>query len=309
MYNSTMSNYAKHPDAEYVMPFLFNIGFFITALTEILKNETNPIKYVYGTLKSEWSGGRPSPMQLNDTAQIEKYIEHLKEINLTPTFTFTNLSLKKESLKDEFCNQLLDIGYKNKCHFITASDILYNHIKSRYPDASMVCSVIIPSINFRNLFFNETKFYNKMLDKYEIVVVRPEWTLKNLDNISKIIKEPSRIEVLVNQSCAYDCPNVARHYKIIGELEHGKITNQQYQKIWTNFCPNQTKPEKQRSLIIDDDKIEKLLAQGVKKIKLQGRTYPLNQMLFELHRHFFRPEITIEDIKKEMREIYQKSLG
>ena len=136
----------------------------------------------------------------------------------------------------------------------------------------MVCSVIIPSINFKRPFFNETKFYNKMLDKYDIVVVRPEWTIENLNNVSKLIKDPSRIEVLVNQTCAFNCPNVAKHYKIIGELEHGKITNEQYQKTWMGFCPNHTAPERQRPLFISDEEIDKLLAQGVKKINLQERT-------------------------------------
>lgn len=300
-------NYVKHPNAEYVMPFLFNIGFFINALTELLKDEHNPIKYVYGTLHSKWSGGRPSPMEISDLEQIDKYIERLTKMGLIPTFTFTNLSITKQSLKDEYCNKLLDIGYKHKCHFIVASDILYNHIKSRYNDATMVCSVVLPSINFKKLFFNETKFYNQMLNKYEIVVVRPEWTLENLDNISKLIIEPSRIEVLVNQSCAYNCPNVERHYKIIGELEHGKITNEKYSKVWTSFCPNQTAPEKQRSLIVNDEKIEKLLSQGVKKIKLQGRTYPLNAMLNELSRHFFNSDIPQEHIRKELQKIYRES--
>ena len=299
-----MTNYVKHPNAEYVMPFLFNIGFFIVALTELLKNEYNPIKFVYGTLHSEWSGGRPSPMEISDLDQIDKYIERLTNMGLVPTFTFTNLSLNKQSLKDEYCNQLLDIGYKHKCHFIVASDILYDHIKSRYNDATMVCSVVIPSIKFKNLFFNETKFYNQMLDKYEIVVVRPEWTLENIDNISKLVSDPSRLEVLVNQSCAYNCPNVKRHYKIIGELEHGKITHEKYQKEWTSFCPNRKTNKNCKSLIINDEKIDRILAQGVKKIKLQGRTYPLNSMLQELNLHFFNPEIPPQDIRKQLQNIY-----
>lgn len=302
-----MSYYIKHPNAEYVMPFLFNIGFFISALTELLKDEINPIKYVYGTLHSEWSGGRPSPMAISNLDQIDKYLLRLKNMNLTPTFTFTNLSLNRKSLKDEYCNQLLDIGVKNNCHFIVASDILYKHIKSRYKDALMVCSVIVPSINFRKPFFNETKFYNKMLDKYEIVVVRPEWTLENLDNIYKLVKDSSRIEVLVNQSCAYNCPNVKRHYKIIGELEHGKISNETYQKTWTSFCPNHVPFCEQNPLTINDDKINRLLSQGVKKIKLQGRTYSLNGMLSELNRHFFAQNIPPEKIRKELQLIYENS--
>lgn len=302
-----MNIYVKHPNAEYVMPFLFNIGFFISALNELLKNEHNPIKYVYGTLHSEWSGGRPSPMAISDLEQIDKYIEHLTKMNLVPTFTFTNLSITKQSLKNEYCNQLLDIGVKHGCHFIVASDMLYNHIKSRYKNALMVCSVVVPSIKFKKIFFNETKFYNEMLKKYEIVVVRPEWTLENLENISKLVSDVSRIEVLVNQSCAYNCPNVEKHYKIIGELEHGKISNEKYTKIWTGFCPNQKAAEKQRSLIIDDEKIEKLLDQGITKIKLQGRTYPLNTMLNELSRHFFKEEVAPEKVRKELQEIYRKS--
>ena len=243
-------------------------------------------------------------MAISDLDQIDKYIEHLKSMNLVPTFTFTNLSLNKESLKDEYCNKLLDIGFKHKCHFIVASDILYKHIKQRYSDAIMVCSVVLPSIKFKKLFFNETKFYNEMLNKYEIVVVRPEWTLENIDNISKLISDPSRIEVLVNQSCAYNCPNVERHYKIIGDLEHGKISNKKYQHIWTGFCPNEKSMNERPSLIINDEKIEKILSQGVKKIKLQGRTYTLNLMLGELTRHFFKSDIPSEKIRKELQNIY-----
>lgn len=302
-----MEKLVKHPNAQYVMPFLFVHDIFIPVLDELLKDETNPVKYVYGNVKSKWTGGRYTTCTLNNLDKIEKYLDKIvNKYNLIPAFTFTSQTMSKEILNDEFCNNLLDIAYKKGCHFIVASENLYKHITDRYKDAHMTASVIIPAIKIHEPFFNETKFYNEMLNKYEIVVLRPEYTIENIDKLNKLIKEPSRVEVLINQYCHWNCKSAKKHYKIIEDLTAGKITMEEYNNTLDIICPKEK--ENYKSVCMTNDIIERILQQGISKLKIQGRDYISYDYLFEneIYNFFFNNEVPIDKIRNKINLLFEK---
>lgn len=292
------TNYAKYNNIEYVMPFLFCNDLFIPVLSELFKNEVNPIKYVYGAPSSIWSGGRAIKLVQTRTSTMNAYLQKLKKYNLTAALTFSNYFITDDDIRDELCNQILDIAYENNCHFIVASEKLYNHIKSRYPNAKMVCSVIIPSILRLNGSFNESEFYNKMLNKYDIVVVRPEWTFENIDKIDRLITDVKRIEVLVNQTCIYNCPNTEKHYKLLSEFEHMKIDIETCEKERLKIC--KALDENHHPLFFDDDVIQKLIDKGITIFKLQGRTYNFDKMYEHIYKYCINQEYSQEEIKTKV---------
>lgn len=303
-----MTNYLQHSNAEYVMPFLFVHDLFIPVLSELLKNEKNSIKYVYGTVKSAWSGGRLSSSYLDRLDIIKKVLDKIvNRYNYIPTFTFTSTSITKEKLNDEFCNNLLDIAYSKNCHFITASEDLYNHITKRYSDAHMVSSVITPSLKIHTPFFDETKFYNEMLDKYEIVVLRPEYTIENIDNIDKLIDDVSRVEVLINQTCAWNCNVSKNHYNLIEKVETNDITFEEFDRQFTGLCPKFHSNYK--SVCMNNEIVSKLLDKGITKLKIQGRGrdfYETDTLFQELYKFFFNNDIPFEQIENEFNKIIVK---
>ncbi len=304
----------KYSNAEYFMPFLFCNDIFIPVLDKLLEKETNPVKYVYGSPYCKWgNGARPSVFKLNNLSFIENYLNKLiNKYNVIPAFTFTSLNAK-EALNDEYSNNLLDIAYKFNSRFIVSTDELYNHIKSRYPDAKMHCSVIHPAVKFsEEKNFDETKFYNKMLDKYEVVVIRPEYAVENTDKLDKLLADISRTEVLINQYCHYNCPFHKNHYNFLAQIDEcfGNIEKMKKVKYYSDtegghehfsLCPK-FKPE-YKSVYLTDEQVQTIVEAGVRKLKLQGRSLNFNMLFRELYNSFFNKEYSKEELRNKIDKI------
>ncbi|MBQ8887018.1 MAG: hypothetical protein IJY61_04885 [Candidatus Gastranaerophilales bacterium] len=303
-----MKNLAKYNNIEYFMPFLFCNDLFIPTLYKLFEDEVNPIKYVYGTPFCEWGiGARLSVFRLDNLNFVERYLQKLKtKYNVIPTFTFTNLNAKNK-LNDEYSNNLLDIACSLECRIIISTKELYSHIKSRYPNAKIHSSVIIPSTKIvEEKNFDETKFYNKMLDKCEVVVIRPEYVMDNIDKLNNLISDISRVEILINQNCHYNCPHHRTHYNFVEEIE--KCEKIETVKHHTNnnnehfsLCPKDS--NYYRSVYLTSAQVEKAIEQGVKKIKIQGRSLPFYWLFDELYKNFFNNEYSKEEIRNKIDKI------
>ncbi len=305
-----MQSMIKHNNIEYFMPFLFCNDLFIPVLDELLKEEKNPIKYVYGTPSCEWGvGPRFAVFKLDNLKIVERYFKNLKEkYNIIPTLTFTNLK-SKDRLNDEYSNSLLDVAYSLDCRFIVSTEELFNHIKSRYPDAKIHSSVILPSTKIvEEKGFNETKFYNKMLDKCEVVVIRPEYVMDNLLKLDKLLSDISRVEVLINQNCHYNCPHHRAHYNFIEEIAKNKNKNVKFHTSDNqeefSLCPKYSM--NYRSVYLTQEQVEKAIELGVKKIKIQGRSLPFDWLFDELYKNFFNNSYYS---KKELEDKIDKILA
>ncbi len=267
----------KYENIQWSVPTLFYDDAFALAYADILENLNipNPIKYVYGMVSSRWSGGRNATIKLQDKENIIKVIKELTKRKMTPAFTFSNKIINEEVLQDEYCNWLLDVGVENNCQFIIVSDKLFYHIKKRYPEAKCVSSVIQPMAMpaLAKDVQKEIDFYNERLDRYDRVVVRPDFSIDLLEYKDKI-SDLSRIEVLVNQTCRKNCPGYC--YSVISKCESGN--NNIEAKIrcavdmYTNkhgiadFCRTQ-------SIMHSEELIRNLMDIGVIDFKVQGRHY------------------------------------
>lgn len=292
-------NYVQYPNINYIMPFMFANDIWILILNHLFNSEKNPIKQVYGSVYCAWQSGRHAKVFQDDFLIIDEYLSNLVNLGLIPTFTFSTLNIDNEKLNDNFSNQLLDIAYKYDSYFIVASDLLYKHIKSRYNNAKMICSVIAPSVRYFEYGFNETEFYNKMLEKYEQVVIRPEYILENINNLDKKISDISRIEVLINQTCFYNCPYQQKHYAL--QEENDFLFKNYGTKIEENineFCPRYTIPnEKYRSVKMNFYQIQQLVDMGVKNFKLQGRDGNVQNLFNDLYEFVINQKISKEELK------------
>ncbi len=303
-----MEKLVNYNNVEYFMPFLFCNDVYIPILDKLLENEINPVKYVYGSPYCEWGiGARSTVFKLENLNFIENYLKKIKnKYNLIPVLTFTNLNAK-ETLNDEYSNNLLDLAYSLDCRFIVATEELYKHIKFRYPEAKIHSSVIIPStkiIEEKN--FDETGFYNEMLDKCEVVVIRPEYTMDNIDKLDKLLSDISRIEILINQYCHYNCPHHRTHNNFLEKFDkfrkkedleyHTKDNIEEF-----SLCPKYQ--EGYRSVYLTEEQVAKVIELGVKKIKIQGRPLPFDWLFDELYKNFFNQEYSKEEIRKKIDKI------
>lgn len=314
-----MKNLVKYNHIEYFMPFLFCNDIFIPILDKLLENEINPVKYVYGSPYCKWgTGGRPAIFRLDNLNFIEKYFEKLNnKFNLIPALTFTNLN-SKDTLNDEYSNNLLDLAYSFDCSFIVSTEELYTHIKKRYPNAKIHCSILQPMTKFiEEKNFDETKFYNEMLDKYEVVVIRPEYTMENIDKLDKLLSDISRIEVLINQTCHYNCPHHRAHYNFLAELDEirGDTEKRKKVKYWTDtkcghehfsLCPKYTSGY--RTVHLTAEHVDRVIQSGVKKLKIQGRSLTFDMLFNELYINFFNNEYSLDELRNSADKICAQML-
>ena len=196
---------------EWSLPLLFQYEAIWSTIYKILKiyNIEPPKINMFGSPSNLWAGGRmPTIYGKFKESTLINLFKYLKELNAVPTFTFTSTQLTEEDLKDDYANFLLDIALEHDARFIVYSDILKDHIKSKKEDACIVASVIKSNFRFQGpdrieepTVENETNYYNKLLKEYDVVVVRPEYSMTTLVEHPEYIDDISRIEVLINQLC------------------------------------------------------------------------------------------------------------
>ena len=286
----------KYSDINWSVPVLFSHDEYILAVSEVMKrlDLKNPITYAYGMVPSLWTGGRFSSMLTQDKIKIKKLLKIVMETGTIPTFTMSRYDIQKEELNDDFCNWLLDFGVENNCNFIITSDDLYNHIKTRYPEAKCVASVLKPIYELKEQNLSETDYYNVLLDKFDRVVVRPEYSLKTLLTDYKKLLDISRIEVLVNQVCIPDCLCAIEEHLAIPKSDWNRFTNQELIEI--KKCPRENirenKGEKGHlntpTLMHTEEEIDNLVYNiGIKNLKLQGRNYGFTNSIRLINNYLF----------------------
>lgn len=288
----------KYENVNWSMPFLFTEGsLLIPILYSLFKNET--IKYVYGAPRCNWSGGRPSNVGIKNLKLIERIIYKIKEYDVTPSFTFTNTGITKELLKDDFCNSLLKIIAESGSEVILVSDLLYEHVKNKYPNIRLCASVL--QSTFQNIKGkNEAEHINKLTDKYDRVVIRPEYAIIKDGDFSEI-KDVSKLELVVNQGCAMNCYCANDEYRLIEYLDKGLITHEEFQEKASKICPRDTGIIKETNLV-PENLVNKCIQAGITKLKLNGRHVNFNNLITVLNNYFFSDKTNEKELKEKIND-------
>lgn len=265
------------------LPLLFCHDELIFALGDVFstfKNIKIPKLYAYGSITSPWAGGRKTFISLIDSDYLEEHLNKVLSSGFIPNFTFTKPYIKKDDLNDKISNWILDYGIEHGCEFLVASDLLYNYIKDKYPQAKISASILQGKMKFHNpkkrFDMNyELNFYNEKMDKYERVVARPEFIIEALEkNIDKI-RDVSKIEVHINETCIPNCENSLPCYLSMDRY----LSNENYDKEYVCsrdlfFMRHSLKENFSYSLMMKKDFINNLVNNlGIKHLKIQGRHY------------------------------------
>lgn len=303
-----MTNMLKYSQAKWSMPFLFTTNsFFILALNSLLEGKST-IDYVFGSPKCKWAGGRVSNIAISSPKFIEKTVKGIINYNITPAFTFTNTGLTKEDINDKLCNEILKIISDYNCEVIIVSDLLYDYIREKFPNIK-ICASILKSNHINIKDIDETDHINSLIDKYDRVVIRPEYAINHNFDFSGL-KDTSNLEILVNQYCAFDCYNSHIDYRIQELFDKGLISLEKMSECTHKICPRENNIIKKTNELTDKE-VQKCIDSGITKLKLQGRHYGYNTMLYELFAYYFDSKInrkeTEEKIDKLMLEFMKNS--
>ncbi|MBO5384704.1 hypothetical protein J6A64_00165 [bacterium] len=276
----------------------------------------------YGCPISLWTGGRaPAIKDKMGRPLLLRIFNYLRSIKVTPSFTFTCTQLTEDDFNDPYANYLLDMALDADSHFIVYDDRLKDYIKNKKSDAYVVASVIKPAFQFQGdtkveeaTAEKESEFYNKLLKEYDLVVVRPEYSSTVLLEHPEYIDDISRVEVLINQPCIPNCPRMPGHYK---HMENFRNEVKDFKKFGRYECARERlSPEETlgNTLCHDEATVHKLVENGVKHLKVQGRgvgippqvlMYQLYALMFRTDGAFNLPYVSLSQTKRLDREIQE----
>ncbi len=247
----------------------------------------NQIKAVYGCVTTPWGGGRMPQLDDIGEKELAKIIEKYNSRGIACYFTFSNYHADESFFDDKMGNLLCSVAsnISDLNGIIVSSDALADYIKEKYPKLKQISSIIKP-VYQRNNYDDTPEYYNKLCERYDLVVVRPEF-YRDL-NFMKKLKYKSQIELLVNLYCFSHCPLSQMHYD--KTVKHSPDDTEAFQR--SRFCNKKINnilnyPE---SLAISNENIDQLIKIGFKHFKLAGRGISSRLLLArDISRYIFDP--------------------
>lgn len=314
----------RYDDIDWALPFLFGFDVDLIAIVNTLRKLNVNFKInAFGTPKSKWSGGRLSAVTVNRNSFIKNLLQYIVSIGVRPSLTFSNHHIGKEDLDDPFCNYILDVANELDCNLIISSDLLFKYVKDKYPSMYCTASVIKPIFEFqapeKQPNYNaeeELNYYNKLSKKYDKVVVRPEFSKFYLNEYYRKIKDISKIEVLLNQTCEINCPYCTKHYAFFEQKENDKLGKEKHFSCFLKSQPLEKKiaPKLYFDIPETDNLVNNI---GIKHLKLQGRAGSQGNLLpfmalyyymFNLDNATLPFQLEVENEKAKAQQFYKQLL-
>lgn len=165
------------------------------------------IDNIYGSVPNVvWNGGRNGPLDRMELDDIRNLFEKYQAKGIRLRITFTNCMLKEDHLSDNYANDILKLINEMGFEITVSSEFLEAYIRNKYPNIPIISSTTKCILDIDKL--------NKEVSKeYKLVVLDYR---KNADELFlKQIKNPRKIELLLNEDCFNTCVQRMRHYRDI----------------------------------------------------------------------------------------------
>lgn len=262
--------------------------------------DTAIIDNIYGSLPNVvWNGGRNGPLDRMKVDDIRNLFEKYNEKGIRLRITFTNCMLKEEHLSDKYANDILQLIDEMGFEVTLSSELLEGYIRNQYPNIPIISSTTKCILDIDEL--------NKEVSKdYKLVVLDFR---KNADEaFLRKIKDPKKIELLLNEDCFNTCVQRMRHYKDISlniimedKLPDTEIYCQgKYRNIYDSM--------KQKETIRNIDLYTYYSNFGFENAKIRGRRSDfydvLESYMYYLIKDEYRDEIRLELLQAGVRENY-----
>lgn len=165
------------------------------------------IDNIYGSVPNVvWNGGRNGPLDRMELDDIRNLFEKYQAKGIRLRITFTNCMLEEDHLSDNYANDILKLINEMGFEITVSSEFLEAYIRNKYPNIPIISSTTKCILDIDKL--------NKEVSKeYKLVVLDYR---KNADELFlKQIKNPRKIELLLNEDCFNTCVQRMRHYRDI----------------------------------------------------------------------------------------------
>lgn len=246
-----------------------------------------------------WNGGRtmfgmypsgPGGMTIDTALET---VAQFNRFGVAFFLTFSNHLLREEHLADSRCNRILDgISADPRNGVICSSDLLFSHIRNRFPAMPVKLSVI-PSYVER-IWTRPTgeirDWYMRKLDQYDMVCLNP-----NLNKSTELLDSLplDRIEVMVSLHCDYQCPFAGEHYTLSARANLEGMANWDLMEEELGFCKRkhgETGKRAKYSVQLSRQTVDWLKEIGVSHFKIHGKTDDYWRLLLHINHYILNPE-------------------
>lgn len=244
---------------------------------------------------SLWNGGRPSLNDQCDAAYIENVIKNINGMGVPIRYTYTNMLLNSEDLKDPYCNFCMKAGDNGMNEVLVVSPLLEEYIRENYPGYKINSSTC-KEIRDVNLVNEELK------KDYYLVVL--DYNFNNQFDLLEKIEDRGRCEILVNAVCRSKCPRRTKHYENVSKNQKIMLKNRNMPAdrqipIEPWHCEYGTHNEFRTIQTYDtyvspEDIWEKYVPMGYNNFKIEGRTANLFYMVEVYCHYLIKPEARVD---------------
>lgn len=258
--------YYNLPDFYLGINFYFNLLQIKKEYPELFYDNVE-IKSIFGNFPNViWNGGSYFFGKTHSVQDIQEIFFKYKLLDIPLKLTMTNPLLTKEDCFDRYCNMILTVAQDfDNIELLISSPILEDYIKNKYPNFKLNKSIIASETDYD--FEEALLTYNN--------IVLPRKLSKNFNFLQSIkIENRSKMELLCNDPCPIECPNLYSHYK-----EYAKISL--YEKPSINedskciIFNNNNSPIKKFKFIDQqityNDIVESYLPNNFNNFKISGR--------------------------------------
>ncbi len=242
---------------------------------------------------SMWNGGRNSRADQCTGDFINVVIKSLNDWGIPVRFTYTNMLLEAEDLKDPYCNYCLKAAHNGMNGVILVSPLLEEYVRENYPKMKITSSTCKQIKGVEGV--------NAELKKgYDMVVL--DYNMNNQFEELEKIEDKSRCEILINAACEPNCPRRGAHYKHISENQKNIVKNMSLPrgqqiplKPWDcKYCvgtvQNVHTIKDFNTYVSPEDIWEKYVPMGFNNFKIEGRTDDIFVVIEAYCHYMIKPE-------------------
>ncbi len=247
---------------------------------------------IHGSPQVPWNCGRFSIVPVPTEQALGAMGGTFNDVGIGVLYTFTNHLLEKSDLENRACNLLLEAidNGRGLNGVILASYLLYDYVRRRHPGLKLTASIIkVTEEEGRG----NLGYYRSVLQRFDSVMLHPDDGFK-YDLLDQLDRD--KIEILVNEDCAFRCPNRVKDYEVMATvLKAAPVDSDDnpYTLMERRHCrmPLRRVTSAVRSCNFSTAEMLRVYEMGYRRFKLQGRQNMPATFLFDLLRFAVEPEI------------------
>ncbi|MFZ9615183.1 MAG: hypothetical protein ACO3AG_00765 [Fluviibacter sp.] len=262
-----------------------------------LTNKNIALNVYEGPNLCQWNGGRINRDIVLTDEMIQKYNKH----GITISLTFTNPTI---DLSDSIGNDLLlrlnksQQMYNIRNKIVLVNEELRQYIRKNYPDFELIYSITGHPSN--------TKITDELLQRYVDLEFKYDWVVPKFENVfePKFYNtiDPSKYELLINDTCIYSCPHYHEHFSKIAE--QNTISKNPWKELGHDHCfkveecwldwfnpdegckKHKDKFGERMGMDFTREMIKKAINIGYKSFKISGRENSTDYIMYEVRKFY-----------------------